>query len=279
MSADEGVVDLENDIKLALLRLPNQVIDGVTVKAALIETDADNIHSSLTHANGVITGKLALSASTITEVVVVEGHINAGQYVVGPGINYGTQVLSSTGTTITLSQPVAGNGANPARYRLVGSVYDTGSDAQKQGLFPGPRGAYVDFSQQIPSGEDTPVLNVFEGSRLSNHGRRLPELEPPIKYSFLTIKIRFTGSSVQGPQHLLVVEDYLCEAGCTPMLTGLPLETRKTSEVWSTIVEVTKSDFNSFECGRRGKCDYTTGLCQCFAGYIGDNCNTLTTLV
>jgi hypothetical protein len=100
-------------------------------------------------------------------------------------------------------------------------------------------------------------------------------------------EIEFTGNSVQGRQNLLTVEAYECHHGCTPKTSGLFLETIVTivdnidplKARPSGIVESQKSDYNSFECGRRGKCDYSTGLCQCFLGYTGDNCNTLTTLV
>jgi len=92
------------------------------------------------------------------------------------------------------------------------------------------------------------------------------------------VNITFTGNNVQGHQHLLVVEDYECLDGCTPRITGLDLQTRYAA-VHSNVTEFQLADFNSYECGRRGKCDYTTGLCQCFLGYTGDNCNTLTTLV
>jgi len=103
----------------------------------------------------------------------------------------------------------------------------------------------------------------------------------------IVCQIEFTGNSVQGRQNLLTVEAYECHNGCTPKISGLFLETLVsiTEEVnplyrrASGIAESQKSDYNSFECGRRGKCDYNTGLCQCFLGYTGDNCNTLTTLV
>jgi len=96
--------------------------------------------------------------------------------------------------------------------------------------------------------------------------------------NFVQVNITFTGDAVQGPQHLLVVEDFECAAGCTPRLTGLDLMTAF-NQYPSNTTELQLSDFNSFECGRRGVCDYATGLCSCFVGYMGDNCNTLTTLV
>jgi hypothetical protein len=92
------------------------------------------------------------------------------------------------------------------------------------------------------------------------------------------VNITFTGDAVQGPQHLLVVEDYECSSGCTPKLSGLDLMTAF-NKYHSNTTEHQLSDFNSYECGRRGVCDYNTGICACFVGYTGDNCNTLTTLV
>jgi len=94
----------------------------------------------------------------------------------------------------------------------------------------------------------------------------------------VSVNITFTGDAVQGPQFLLTVEDYECSSGCTPRLSGLTSETRINYHK-SNVTEYQASDYHSYECGRRGKCDYNTGLCQCFLGYTGDNCNTLTTLV
>jgi len=94
----------------------------------------------------------------------------------------------------------------------------------------------------------------------------------------LQVNVTFTGDAVQGKQHLLVVEDYECSSGCTPKITGLNLQTRQ-GVYGSNNTEYQLADFNSYECGRRGKCDYSSGLCNCFLGYTGDNCNTLTTLV
>lgn len=86
--------------------------------------------------------------------------------------------------------------------------------------------------------------------------------------------ISFTGDSVQGPQHLLTVKAYYCGDGCTPKVTGLSLEPKT-----QNVTEIQLSDYQSYECGRRGKCDYSSGVCQCFAGYTGINCNTITSLI
>jgi len=93
----------------------------------------------------------------------------------------------------------------------------------------------------------------------------------------VSVNVTFTGNAVQGPQNLLSVESYECGAGCTPRIDGLFVETRYGQKP-SNVSAVQLADYNSYECGRRGKCDYSTGLCQCFTGYTADNCNTLTTL-
>lgn len=88
------------------------------------------------------------------------------------------------------------------------------------------------------------------------------------------LNITFSGTTVQGPQHLITVRSYACGDGCSPKLTGLEL-----SPFTQNVTEIQLSDFNSYECGRRGKCDYATGICQCFAGYNGPTCGAISCLV
>lgn len=94
---------------------------------------------------------------------------------------------------------------------------------------------------------------------------------------YISVNVTFSGDAVQGPQHILIVEDYECGNGCTPKIDGLNIQTRY-NHAPPNASEIQVADFNSYECGRRGKCDYGTGLCMCFSGYTGDNCNTQTTL-
>lgn len=89
----------------------------------------------------------------------------------------------------------------------------------------------------------------------------------------IDILVTFVGDNVQGPQNLLVLEDFGCSDGCTPKVSGLKLDSG------TTITQTTAADHNNYECGRRGKCDYESGLCECFEGYRGLGCNEQTALV
>jgi len=92
--------------------------------------------------------------------------------------------------------------------------------------------------------------------------------------SEIYLNVSFVGDYVQGPQYLLTVEADGCSDGCTPKITGLDLQVGS-----QNVTEIQLADFNSYECGRRGKCDYSSGMCQCFEGYTGIACNTVTALI
>merc|ERR1712146_560376 len=72
--------------------------------------------------------------------------------------------------------------------------------------------------------------------------------------------ITFTGENVQGPQNLLTVKTTRCQDGCTPKLSGIELQVTGSSVTGYSgytaqqVMELTLADYNSFECGRRGKC-------------------------
>jgi hypothetical protein len=92
----------------------------------------------------------------------------------------------------------------------------------------------------------------------------------------VVITLTFSGSSVAGTQNPVIVETYACSDGCTPKITGLDLNTRLEYAILSsTMLTAPNSFYTSYECGRRGKCDYVTGSCNCFSGYTGENCDTL----
>lgn len=103
--------------------------------------------------------------------------------------------------------------------------------------------------------------------------------------AFLNIEVEFVGASVMGPQNLLTVEAEKCWDGCTPKITGLDLLStisgggQDLGQDLSFVTEKQAADYNNYECGRRGKCDYDKGLCECFEGFTGEACSIQTALV
>merc|ERR1712185_795440 len=65
--------------------------------------------------------------------------------------------------------------------------------------------------------------------------------------------VYFTGTSVAGPQNLLMVDTAECLDGCTPQLTGVDVASYGSQ--LSYVTEAVAADYNNYECGRRGKCD------------------------
>ena len=147
-SIEDSQTDLENDIKLALLRLPNGVIDGVSVKVTYI----DQITADLVHSNAVISAKLKFNETNVNTVelygVVGAAHPVVGQFVVGTGVAAGSKVAFINETdgvvyTIYLTPNSKAVGASASTtltsYKLIGSIYETGSYKQNIGRVVGPR--------------------------------------------------------------------------------------------------------------------------------------------
>jgi len=126
------------------------------------------------------------------------------------------------------------------------------------------------------------VTNVNANVSLGYEFRRsdFPDMDGT-DYAYLHIDVEFVGSSTMGPQNLLTVEANKCGVGCTPLLTGLNLVSVSTfaQPVVSFVTQKQAADYNNYECGRRGKCDYDKGLCECFEGYTGEACSIQTALV
>jgi len=89
--------------------------------------------------------------------------------------------------------------------------------------------------------------------------------------NFVAFEVEFTGAQVSGDQPLLDLLVDSCGAGCQPRRSGIG------SGDYVVGVD-TSADGNAYECGRRGKCDYSTGICECFSGFTDEDCSTQSAL-
>jgi hypothetical protein len=127
--------------------------------------------------------------------------------------------------------------------------------------------------ESLPNG----VIDDVEVSSTQGSGQVLnPNSASYGDYMEIIFQVTFKGATVQGPQNLLTIVDHTCGTGCTPKLVGIPIAE---NAPLSYVKETTLADYNNYECGRRGKCDYESGLCACFDGYTGESCAIQTALI
>lgn len=91
--------------------------------------------------------------------------------------------------------------------------------------------------------------------------------------TYIAYTVEFTGAQVSGRQMLLDVKTDACTDGCQPSRTGL-----QEAGAYYFVAETTVAAGNAYECGRRGKCDYSTGICECFTGFTDEDCSTQSAL-
>merc|ERR1712139_518856 len=105
LSGSTDVIDLQNDIKLALLKLPNGVIDGVKVAVDYIEAAelyklvSDNLFPSITFTATTVAGTGATGADSMTTIDTVT-NARTGKLAVGCSLS-GDMVPRVSPTTIT----------------------------------------------------------------------------------------------------------------------------------------------------------------------------------
>lgn len=105
LSGSTDVIDLQNDIKLALLKLPNGVIDGVKVAVDYIEAAelyklvSDNLFPSITFTATTVAGTGATGADSMTTIATVT-NAQTGKLAVGCSLS-GDMVPRVSPTTVT----------------------------------------------------------------------------------------------------------------------------------------------------------------------------------
>lgn len=88
------------------------------------------------------------------------------------------------------------------------------------------------------------------------------------------VSVTFLGESISGVQNPLKVNTERCSAGCQPLSDGVYDSTPYAGEVIATTT-ISHVDTTNTECSSRGKCDYSSGECECFTGFVGEACEKM----
>jgi hypothetical protein len=307
----QGLHDFSLDVTKALTSLPNQVIDHVKVQAVINTATSQNAFAFFDKTTGpgvTISCKVTKSTSFTGCLQILYG-VKFGTKITGT-TSTGTPITfagASYTTVATLASGVEGTLAASSDFS--GTAFLTFSNFQTSTVpmqcntgvttCSNVAGNYVGYGAVVKpaTGNQVTVNSITSSTAFTITAviaNAVTSALPPMSnlnslglggavqvgsdllpsHNYIYMNITFDGNNVQGPQHPIMVKDILCGDGCTPKLTGLNLLART-----QNVTEIQKSDFNSYECGRRGKCDYTTGQCTCFSGYTGLSCNVITSLV
>jgi len=180
-----------------------------------------------------------------------------------------TSKLNETFTTIPIVMPTTDT---YAAMKLFFKAVEGALEALPNGVIDNVKvnGDWRVTSSAWVDGELNDPVDDGSGPQLTTGGMDGGQSDPDSLY----VNVTFLGANVQGPQNPLTVKHIFCGDGCTPKLSGMDLRYNTMNTT-----EIVLADYNSFECGRRGKCDYKSGQCSCFSGYSGLACGTITSLV
>lgn len=100
----------------------------------------------------------------------------------------------------------------------------------------------------------------------------------------INMEITFMGASTTGDQYGLECRANQCSDGCQPRLHR-GIKWHNSSDISSSsaaecnVGEMRTAKSANLECSGRGRCDYGSGICECFTGYTDEYCSTQSALI
>mmetsp|Transcript_39431 Transcript_39431/g.50910 ORF Transcript_39431/g.50910 Transcript_39431/m.50910 type:complete len:388 (+) Transcript_39431:81-1244(+) len=98
---------------------------------------------------------------------------------------------------------------------------------------------------------------------------------------YLDIYVTFLGDQTTGDQYTIECLHTYCGDGCFPVLSK-PLAATIDGGLGDgtcTVTTIQEATSSNIECSGRGKCNYESGICECFEGYTDEACGTQTALI